>query len=101
MEKWCLKLGFKLRSRVKMPLSATYRPDLGVSELLSLDSINWYQSALGVLRWVVELERVGIDTETSMLKCKKSIPVQIVAWVESNHAGEKLIRRSRTGYMIV
>ena len=66
VEKWCHEYGFKLPSRAKTLLSATYRPELDVSEPLTPDSINWYQSALGVLYWAVELGRVDVDSETSI-----------------------------------
>jgi hypothetical protein len=35
---------------------------------------NWYQSAIGVLRWAVELGRIDITTETSMLAAQMAFP---------------------------
>lgn len=50
--------GFRLPSKAKTPLSATYRPELDISKPLAPDGTNWYQSALGV-------GRVDVDTHTT------------------------------------
>ena len=67
VEEWCRDSGFKLPNLAKIPMSASYQPELDVTEILSSETANWYQSAIGMLRWICELGHVHITTETSML----------------------------------
>jgi hypothetical protein len=57
----------KLLKRAYGPFAGGYKPDL--DEIYELDSIraNLYQSKIGILRWCVELGRIDIITEVSML----------------------------------
>ena len=61
------------QTRRKLPRCAEtlirtqYRPEIDVSpELIASDS-SWYQTLIGILRWMVELGRVDILLETSMM----------------------------------
>ena len=47
--------------------SSMYRPELDASPFCNDDLIGVYQSMVGVLRWIVELGRVDIQLETSLL----------------------------------
>jgi hypothetical protein len=55
-------------------MESDYRPELDVSPLLGPDKANYYQSQLGILRWVVELGRMDIATEVSMLAAHNALP---------------------------
>ena len=55
----CLKKG----SRAKSPLPANYRPELDMTEELEGEEASYYQSLVGILRWMVELGRIDIITE--------------------------------------
>jgi hypothetical protein len=55
-------------------MEANYRPELDVSPLLTEDKANYYQSQLGILRWIVELGRIDIATEVSMLAAHNALP---------------------------
>ena len=44
-----------------------YRPELDVSPLLDEDQANYYASLIGVLRWAVELGRIDIHIDVSLL----------------------------------
>ena len=48
-------------------MRATYWPELDVSPELSAELASNYQSLIGVLRWIVELGRVDICLEVSLL----------------------------------
>ena len=164
VEKWAADKGLKLPTRCAAPMNTGYHPELDVSRLLTSEGQNYYQSAIGVLRWAIELGRIDIITETSMLasfsamprlghlyavlrifaylrrkhngrlifdptppkintdkftvhdwskfygEIKEAIPpnapeplgnsVMITGYVDADHAGDKVTRRSRTGYLI-
>ena len=51
-----------------------YRPELDVSEELDYEEANYYQSQIGILRWMVELGRVDIMVEVSMLSSHLALP---------------------------
>jgi hypothetical protein len=63
-----------LRKKTQSPMEANYRPELDVSPLLTADKANYYQSQLGILRWIVELGRIDIATEVSMLAAHNALP---------------------------
>jgi hypothetical protein len=156
--------GRKLPPRASSQFPANYAPELDDTPELGSDQSSFYQSQVGVLRWIVELGRVDIITAVSKLashsalpreghleamfqlfahlKCrhnarmafdpcypeidmsvfkicdwknfygnlKEAIPVdappargkevEIRMFVDSDHAGDKLTRRSRTGFII-
>ena len=50
------------------------RPELDVTPELDAESANFYQSMIGVLRWAVELGRIDIATEVSMLSAHLALP---------------------------
>ena len=45
----------------KYPLPRGYQPELDVSEILGLDTSNWFQNLIGILNWIVELGHVDIN----------------------------------------
>jgi hypothetical protein len=54
------KVGKALSNSVSTPMSSNYRPELEVSPLLDPPRANYYQSLIGILRWIVELGRIAI-----------------------------------------
>jgi hypothetical protein len=64
----------KLPARCDTPMSTKYRPELDTSPELSPEVANWYQSAIGILRWAVELGWIDLTTETSMLAAHMALP---------------------------
>ena len=153
-----------LPKRASAPFATGYRPDLDTSPELDAEQASYYQSQIGVLRWCVEIGRIDIITEVSLLsshlalprkghleavfhcfayvekkhnsrvifdptypeidmrdfkECdwkafygdvKEAIPlnapkargkeIDLRMFVDSDHAGEHLTRRSRTGFLI-
>ena len=165
VEKYLHKLGKSLPKRATAPFTIGYRPEIDVSQQLDPPSASYYQSLIGILRWVVELGRVDITAEVSMMascmalprqghldqlfhmfaflkikhnaemvfdpsepvideslfakedwtntvygQCSEDIPTNIPqprgfgfkmrAYVDSDHAGDSITRRSRTGFII-
>ena len=147
--------------------SVNYRPELDTSVECTLDQVTLYQNIIGVLRWIIELGRIDIAFEVSLLsrylvqprtghlaqalhiikyldihssnelvfdtalhdvedpnvikERRESMkemypdatedlptnapeprgnPVQINCFVDSDHAGDRLTRRSQTGILI-
>ena len=64
----------KIPSKAETPLMTSYRPELDVSsELTSRDSA-YYQSLIGILWWIVELRRIDICLEVSMMSSHLAMP---------------------------
>ncbi len=51
---------WKLPTKAETPMQTSYRPELDVSPELEPTEAAYYQSLIGVLRWMVELGRVDI-----------------------------------------
>ena len=68
------KFNMKLPARVSTPLSSTYRPEVDVTTELNTTDGAYYQSLIGILRWMVELGRVDICCEVSMMSSHLALP---------------------------
>ena len=55
-------------------MSNDYRPEIDVSPELDATDAAYYQSLIGILQWMVELGRVDICTEVSMLSSCLALP---------------------------
>ena len=151
-----------LKSKVSATLPSSYIPELDSSPYLNADDANYYQQQIGILRWAVELGRIDICTEVSIMSGFNAAPreghldavmhiyawlkthnrskvvldpdyvthdeierpewsefypnaeeilppdmpeplgnpVQMTTFVDSDHAGDKVTRRSRTGVLV-
>jgi hypothetical protein len=67
VEAWLASRDMKIPNRADTPMNASYRPELDVSPELNAETSNYYQSLIGVPRWAVEIGRINITTEVSML----------------------------------
>ena len=56
------------------PLCYWYRPELDTTAELALDGHRYFQEIIGVLRWAVELGRLDILLETSLLSAFLASP---------------------------
>ena len=154
----------QLARKVVSPMLESYRPELDASPDIDSREASYYQSLIGILRWMVELGRIDIAVEVSMLSSQLALPRDghlealyrifaylkchhnsrivfdptypeinesdfkeqdwstfygnikevrpenapvprgkgfiMTGYVDADHAGEKLTRRSRTGYII-
>jgi hypothetical protein len=67
--------GRKLPKRhAKAPFASGYRPELDMTPELDAKMGTYYQSQIGILRWMVELGRVDIVTEVSELASQLALP---------------------------
>jgi hypothetical protein len=66
--------GQRLPSRCTTPIQANYRPELDTTSELNLKGMRYYQEQIGVLRWAVELGRIDIAMEISMLSTHLAAP---------------------------
>ena len=51
-----------------------YDPELDVSTPLEPDLVSYYQSLIGIMRWMIELGRIDIATEISLLSSHNAYP---------------------------
>ena len=60
-------IGKQLKRKVRSPWPSGYEPELDASEELNTKDSTFYQHLIGVLHWIVEVGRVDVITEVSML----------------------------------
>ena len=93
VERKMVTKGLKLRPNVRAPLSNKYRPELDSSPELSVEDASWYQSMIGILRWIVEMGRIDICVEVSMMSSQVAMPreghlqqlYQIFGYLKAHH----------------
>ena len=66
--------GHGMIRRAKTPLPSGYNPDLDMTKELEPEHASFYQSQIGVLRWMVEIGRVDILTDVSALSSHLALP---------------------------
>ena len=64
----------KIPSKAETPLMTNYRPELDVSPKLTPQDSSYYQSRIGILWWIVELGRIDICLEVSMMSSHLAMP---------------------------
>ena len=70
------KRGMKLKKGVKAPFTTNYRPEIDGSDELDDEGATYYQSLIGILRWIVELGLIYVGVEASMLASCMALPRQ-------------------------
>ena len=60
IETHLIEKGMKLMKQAATPFSSEYRPELDVSPELDTDDSVYYQSLIGIVRWIVEMGRFDI-----------------------------------------
>lgn len=96
VEKYLTERGMKLPCKANTPLSTGYRPEADVSLPLEAEDANYYQSLIGILRWMVELGRIDLSCEVSMMSSHLALPreghfaqlLHIFAYLKKNHNSE-------------
>ena len=68
--------GLGLLSKCVTPLSNGYRPEIDVTPELKVDVVQYYQEHVGMLRWAVEIGRVDILLEVSLMSSHLALPRQ-------------------------
>ena len=64
----------KLLAKAPAPLQKNYRPEIDMIEELGEDDAAYYHSLIRVLKLIVELGKVDINTEVSMLTSHLALP---------------------------
>ena len=64
----------------KRPMSTNYCPETDVSPCLSTEDASYFQLLIGVLHWMVDLGRVDICCEVSMLALHLAMPREGHLW---------------------
>lgn len=68
---------FKSSKTAEHPFtSQSYRPELDITEYCNDDQTQFYQSLVGIMRWLTEIGRLDILTETSLLSSQLATPRQ-------------------------
>ena len=91
--------GQSLPRRATSPFSPNYQPEIDITAELCPTMAAYFQSLVGILRWIVELGRVDITVETSLLASCMAMPRQghlnqlyhIFAFVKSHHNSEMVL----------
>ena len=79
--------------KINAPLSNWYRPELDSSPELDGADGDYYQSLIGILRWMVEIGRIDICFEVSMMSSHLALPregrlaqvLHIFAYLKKHH----------------
>ena len=66
--------GKTLIKAAKTPLQNNYNPELDTQKELSDEESNQYQSLIGILRWIVEMGRIDICMEVSVMSSYVACP---------------------------
>ena len=74
VEEYLDRRGMKLRKGTKTPMVTNYRPECDVSPELDDTTASYYASLIGILRWMVEMGRLDITCEVSMLSSYVALP---------------------------
>ena len=96
VESYLKSKGKSLATKAASPFTTGYRPEIDVSEELNATDAAYYQSLVGILRWIVELGRVDIATEASMMASCMALPrsghldqvYHIFAYLKKKHNSE-------------
>ena len=76
VEEQLKKRGKKLPTKAPTPMTTNYYPEMDTSPELDPHGVTTYQELIGMLRWSVEIGRVDILTELSMLSSYQASPRQ-------------------------
>jgi hypothetical protein len=74
LEQYLKERNRSLPKRATSPFQGEYRPEVDVSPELNTVDAAYYQSLIGVLRWIVELGRVDITCEVSEMASMMALP---------------------------
>ena len=74
VETYLSKTGEKPLHKTKSPWPCNYRPETDISPELTELKASYFQSLIGILRWIVELGRADICMETSAMASMMAMP---------------------------
>ena len=94
VDNWCRKhRGHGLKPKVQAPWPSGYHSELCETPELDPEKAHYFQSQVGVLKGIVELGRVDIVTEVSLLSSCLALPreghleamLQVFAYLKTHH----------------
>ena len=93
VETYLNKKDMGLLKNTTVPITSNYSPEIDSSPELNEEDSTYYQSLIGILRWIVEMGRMDIITEVSMLSSYVAMPreghfhqvLHIFAYLKSHH----------------
>ena len=96
VETYLKRKGESLPRKCSTPLATNYRPEIDISEELNSAEASYFMSLVGILRWIVELGRVDITCEVSMMASMMANPrrghldqlLHIFGYLKANHNAE-------------
>ena len=96
VEEYLKRKDQKLPSYAPAPFTSNYRPEIDISAELDPESASYYQSLIGILRWIVELGRIDITCEVSLMASMMALPrighlqqlFHIFAYLKQRHNAE-------------
>ena len=96
---------YELIANAPHPFLLGYEPCMDVSPLLSPDEASYFQTIIGVMRWMVELERIDIAVEVSQLSSFLAMPRQghlvnalhIMSYLKIKHNSKLVLDTSYPG----
>ena len=65
---------WQMPKKVETPMTVSDRPELDVTHVLSSTDTSCYMSLIGIIWWMLELGRVGICLEVSMMYSHMAMP---------------------------
>ena len=65
---------YTMPCKAETPMTTSYRPELDITPALDPPLAAYYMSLIGILRWMVELGRVDICLEVSMMSSHMALP---------------------------
>ena len=74
VEEVLAKSGLRLPSKCNTPFMTGYHPKEDTTKELDTEGMRYYQELIGVLRWAIELGRVDMLLEVSLLSSHLSLP---------------------------
>ena len=74
LEKYLKERQQSLPKKASSPFRGDYRPEVDMTPELNLTDAAYYQSLIGVLRWIVELGRIDITCEVSEMASMMAMP---------------------------
>ena len=74
VEKHLMKSSQVLPRKFKCPWSVNYQPEVGITPEVPPQEAAYYQSLIGILRWIVELRRADICMEVSAMTSMMTAP---------------------------
>jgi hypothetical protein len=66
--------GLLFKTKASGVLPSGYQPELDITEQCGAEEAEFYQQQIGVIRWAVELGRINITCEVSMLAAYTAAP---------------------------